>query len=250
MKKSRSNTSQSGMTLLEVMVALVIVSTTALPLLVSLGDAHRRVARANIKRQMKQLMEYKLAHILLDRPAEDQEPIYVDGVEGNFGEDFELADSDEKAYGFDDALYNYSYRIDSQEIDLGTTGGITGDEEDDEPNNNRRDADPGGSPVPGLGGAQGGEQTEEELGQLRYIVTLTVLFRNGNANFDQAMSVVTYVKHPHESEAMSGPDLGPGGAPGSGTGSGQAGVGTNTVDPTQGSNTLTGNSKGTGIFGR
>ncbi len=105
---------ESGMTLLEVMVALVIVSTTALPLLVSLGDAHRRVTRANIKRQMKQLMEYKLSHILLDRPAEDQEPIYVDGAEGNFGEDFELADSDEKAYGFDDALYNYSYRIDSQ----------------------------------------------------------------------------------------------------------------------------------------
>lgn len=231
MNNHASKSSQSGMTLLEVMVALVIVSTTALPLLISLGDAHRRVTRTNIKRQMKQLMEYKLAHILLDRPAEDQEPIYVDGAEGNFGEDFEAMDSDEKRYFFDDSLYNYSYRIDSQEIDLGSAGGITGEEIDDaedEPG----ERNPAGAPGLGIGAAGGEDQEEEELGQLRYIVTLTVFFRSGNANFDQAMSVVTYVKHPHESEAMSGPDLGPGGAA-SGLGSGEAGVGRNTTDPTR-----------------
>lgn len=216
------------MTLLEVMVALVIVSTTALPLLVSLGDAHRRVTRANIKRQMKQLLEYKLAHVLLDRPAEDKEPIYVDGVEGNFGEDFEISDSEEKAYFFDETLYNYSYRIDSQEIDLGSSGGVTGDEEDEDNSRNERESDPGGSPFGGIGG-EGGEEAEEELGQLRYIVTLTVLFRNGNANFDQAMTLVTYVKHPHESEAMTGPDLGNGGN-GNGPGGGEAGVGFNQGD--------------------
>ncbi len=226
MKTTKSTNPQSGMTLLEVMVALIIVSTTALPLLVSLGDAHRRVTRANIKRQMKQLMEYKLSHILLDRPAEDKDPIYVDGVEGNFGEDFELADSEEKAYFFDESLYNYSYRIDSQEIDLGSSGGITGDEEGDQDNSTRSRQDPAGDPGLGLGGAETEGQAEESQGQLRYIVTLTVLFRSGNANFDQAMSVVTYVRHPHESEAMTGPDLGPGG--GGGLGGGQAGTGANT----------------------
>ncbi len=106
--------------------------------------------------------------------------------------------------------------------------------------------------MPGFGGAEGGEQAEEELGQLRYIVTLTVFFRNGNANFDQAMSIVAYVKHPHESEAMTGPDLGPGGAPGSNTGSGEAGVGSNTTDPTRRSNSLTPSTstRGAGILGR
>ncbi len=220
------------MTLLEVMVALTIVATTALPLLISLADSHRRVADGAVKRKMKQLMEYKLAHILLDRPAEGQEPIYVDGAENNFGEEFELASADDISYFIEDeSLYYYSYRIDSEEIDLGTSGGITGEEEI-EPES--RAADPGGNPLGG-GFGDGEEEIEESLGQLRYLVTLTVFYNPGSAKFARSMSIVTYVKHPFESEAMSGPDLGPGGE---GVGSGEANVGAS-GDPTGSGNALT-----------
>ncbi|MCB9832439.1 MAG: type II secretion system protein [Planctomycetes bacterium] len=221
------------MTLLEVMVAIAIVATTAVPLLISLSDSHRRVADGAVKRKMKQLMEYKLAHVLLDRPAEGQEPIYVDGAENNFGEEFEAADSADISYSVkqDESLYYYSYRIDSEEIDLGTTGGITGNEEEDEADSRE---DPGGSPLGGLGGDAAGE--EESLGQLRYLVTLTVFYEPGNQRFARNMSIVTYVKHPFESEAMSGPDLGPGGG---NIGSGEAGVGSS-GDTTGASNAISG----------
>ncbi len=86
---SRPQSNESGITLVEVLVAMAIVSLVIAPLLLSIGDARRRVRDGQIKRTMKQLMEYKLAHILLDRPPEGEEPIYVDGTEGNFGEDFE-----------------------------------------------------------------------------------------------------------------------------------------------------------------
>ena len=52
-------------------------------------------------------------------------------------------------------------------------------------------------------------------------MTLSIFYRPGNANFDQYMSIVTYVKHPFESEAMTGPDLGTEGGDG-GIGSGEA----------------------------
>lgn len=211
-----------GLTMLEVIVTLLILSTCALPLLIALADAQRQIVRAKNQRVMKQLLEYKLAHVLLDQPAEGEEPIYVDGAEGNFGEDF--ANDPEKAYWFDEEMYSYSYRIDSEEIDLGTSGGITGEEEEfAEPEPPPSD-DPGGNPF-----GVGGEETEEELGQLRYRVTLTVFYRPGNANFDQNMSLVTYVRHPHHDEAMTGPDAGGGagglgGAGGGGPG-GEAGIG-------------------------
>lgn len=217
-----STRGDEGFSLLEVMVAFLILTTSAVPLLIALADSQRRVGDFETKRNMKQLMEYKLAHVLLDRPAEDQEPIYVDGAEGNFGDEFDILEG--KTYWHDEALYNYSYRIDSEEVDLGNGGGVTGEEEDDF--GSSRDRDPGGSPLDGIGGEEGEE--EEELGQLRYRVTLSVFYRPGNANFDKHMSIVTYVKHPFESEAMTGPDMGPGegGPPGMGEGEAIGGGGT------------------------
>lgn len=210
-----------GFSLLEVMVAFLILTTSAVPLLIALADSQRRVGDFETKRTMKQLMEYKLAHVLLDRPAEDQEPIYVDGAEGNFGDEFDILE--DKTYWHDEELYYYSYRIDSEEVDLGNGGGVTGEEDEfgEEDRRSSRNDDPGGSPLGGLGAGEEGEEEEEELGQLRYRVTLTVFYRPGNANFDQHMSIVTYVKHPFESEAMTGPDLGPGGGP-PGMGGGEA----------------------------
>ena len=207
MKAMAGRNSESGFTLLEVMVAFVILTASAVPLLIALADSQRRVFDSRVKRTMKQLMEYKLSHVLLDRPAEDQEPIYVDGAEGNFGEEFAAMDPQEKSYWFSDEMYFYSFRIDSEEIDLGLGGGLTGEESDEngrpsEPPPETPAADPGGDPF-GLGG--GGQ--EEDLGQLRYRVTLTILYHPGNANFDQHMSTVVYVKHPHQEETMSGPEL-------------------------------------------
>lgn len=192
--------SEAGITLVEVLVAMAIVSLVIAPLLLSIGDARRRVRDGQIKRTMKQLMEYKLSHILLDRPPEGEEPIYVDGTEGNFGEDFER-DLD-KAYWFDERYFDYWYRIDSEEVDLGGGGGVTGFEEDfNEP---EPIAEEGTEGAPGLGGA---EEAEEELSQLRYRVTLTVSYDTGNANFTQRMMVVTYVRHPQQAEEMTGPDM-------------------------------------------
>lgn len=189
--------SESGITLVEVLVAMAIVSLVIAPLLLSIGDARRRVRDGQIKRVMKQLMEYKLAHILLDRPPEGEEPIYVDGIEGNFGEDFER-DID-KAYWFDERYFDYWYRIDSEEVDLGAGGGVTGFEEDF----NEPEPEPTGEE-----GALGEEAAmEEDMGQLRYRVTLTVSFDTGNANFTQRMMVVTYVRHPQQAEDMTGPDM-------------------------------------------
>ncbi len=181
---------------------MAIVSLVIAPLLLSIGDARRRVRDGQIKRTMKQLMEYKLAHILLDRPPEGEEPIYVDGTEGNFGEDFER-DLD-KAYWFDERYYDYWYRIDSEEVDLGGGGGITGFEEDFNEPEPEPSAEEGGEGMAGLGGEA---EAEEDLGQLRYRVTLTVSFDTGNANFTQRMMVVTYVRHPQQPENMTGPDM-------------------------------------------
>ncbi len=206
MRVMAGRNSESGFTLLEVMVAFVILTASAVPLLIALADSQRRVFDSRVKRTMKQLMEYKLSHVLLDRPAEDQEPIYVDGAEGNFGEEFAAMDPQEKSYWFSDEMYYYSFRIDSEEIDLGLGGGLTGEETDPETSERapppELPGDPGGNPF-GLG--EGGQ--EEDLGQLRYRVTLTILYHPGNANFDQHMSTVVYVKHPHQEETMSGPEL-------------------------------------------
>ncbi|HGY91081.1 MAG TPA: type II secretion system protein [Planctomycetes bacterium] len=206
MRTMAGRNSEGGFTLLEVMVAFVILTASAVPLLIALADSQRRVFDSRVKRTMKQLMEYKLSHVLLDRPAEDQEPIYVDGAEGNFGEEFAAMDPQEKSYWFSDEMYFYSFRIDSEEIDLGLGGGLTGEEggeggQPPEPPPADPGADPAGDPF-GLGEGQ-----EEDLGQLRYRVTLTILYHPGNANFDQHMSTVVYVKHPHQEETMSGPEL-------------------------------------------
>lgn len=226
-----------GLTMLEVIVTLLILSTCALPLLIALADAQRQIVRAKNQRVMKQLLEYKLAHVLLDQPAEDEEPIYVDGAEGNFGEDF--ANDPEKAYWFDEEMYSYSYRIDSEELDLGSGGGITGEEESVAEPDPPPSSDPGGSPF----GVGEGEETEEDLGQIRYRVTLTVFYRPGNANFDQNMSLVTYVRHPHHDEAMSGPDMGGGGGGlGGGLGGGaggEAGIGAGTTTTNNGTRITT-----------
>lgn len=195
-RHERSN-KEAGITLVEVLVAMAIVSIAIAPLLLSIGDARRRVRDGQIKRTMKQLMEYKMAHILLDRPPEGEEPIYVDGTEGNFGEDFE-GDID-KAYWFDDRYYDYWYRIDSEEVDLGGGGGVTGFEDEIAEEEEIAANEEAGLP--------GEEIMEEDLGQLRYRVTLTVSFDVGNANFTQRMMVVTYVRHPQQPENMTGPDM-------------------------------------------
>lgn len=197
-----SRNGEAGITLVEVLVAMAVVSLVIAPLLLSIGDARRRVRDGQIKRTMKQLMEYKLSHILLDRPPEGEEPIYVDGTEGNFGEDFER-DLD-KAYWFDERYFDYWYRIDSEEVDLGRGGGITGFEEDFNEPEPEPIAEEGTEGAAGLGGAG---EAEEELSQLRYRVTLTVSYDTGNANFTQRMMVVTYVRHPQQSEEMTGPDM-------------------------------------------
>lgn len=215
----------AGMTLMEVMVAFVIMAITVTPMAISIGGARKRVRDGQTRRVLKQLLEYKLAHILLDKPAEDEEPIYVDGVEGNFGDDF--AGDMEKSFWFDDQLYYFNYRVSAEEIDLGGGGGITGEEDDAgfenrssrENENNSENA--GGSPFGGLGED---EEEEQDLGQIRYRVTLFVSFRPGSAIFDRHMSLCTYVRHPHGSEAMQGPDLGESGGGANGIGSGEAGA--------------------------
>ncbi|MCA9320452.1 MAG: type II secretion system protein [Planctomycetes bacterium] len=213
---TRRKNGQEGMTLLEVMVAFIILTASAVPLLIALADSQRRVADSQVKRRMKQMLEYKLSHVLLDRPAEDQEPIYVDGAEGNFGQEF--ANADDKSYWSEEDMFFYSYRIDSEEIDLGLSGGVTGSEEETRPPD--PEPDPGGDPL-GIGAAE-----EEDLGQLRYRVTLTIFYRPGNANFDQHLSTVVYVKHPHQSEQMTGPELegGAGNLMGAGEATGGAGT--------------------------
>ncbi|MEZ6194338.1 MAG: prepilin-type N-terminal cleavage/methylation domain-containing protein [Planctomycetota bacterium] len=231
-RRKAGRRSDSGLTMLEVIVTLLILSLTALPLLIALADAQRGIVRSKTKRVMKQLLEYKLAHVLLDRPGEDEEPIYVDGSEGNFGEDF--ANDPDKAYWFSEDMYFYSYRIDSEEIDLGTSGGITGEEEETRQPAPTPESDPGGSPF-----GENAEEETEELGQLRYRVTLTVFYQPGNANFNQHMSIVTYVKHPHHKETMTGPEAqggdGPGGLPGAAGGpGGEATIGGG--DPNSGGN--------------
>jgi len=206
---------QRGMTLLEVNVAIMIMAISVIPLLVSLGDARRKVTDGQVKRTMKQLLEYKLAFILLDKPAEGEEPLYVDGWEGNFGEEFD--NDPEKAYWFDEKYYYYSYRVDSEEVDLGMSGGITGEEFGEDPleEPSTESADAAGSPF-------GTGEEEEDLGQLRYRVTLFVSYQPGNALFDRHMSAVTYVRHPEFPETMQGPDLGAGGG---GIGGGEASAG-------------------------
>jgi hypothetical protein len=159
------------------------------------------VKSAEINRTMKQLLEYKMGQILLDQPPEGEEPIYVDGTEGNFGDDF-AADKD-KSFWFDEMYYHYSYRIDSEEVDLGSGGGITGEEEETAPEPEpRRDA--GAENPLGALGAEG--ESDEDLGQLRYRVTLTIMHHNNAAHLNRSMSAVAYVKHPQVKETMTGPE--------------------------------------------
>jgi prepilin-type N-terminal cleavage/methylation domain-containing protein len=212
----------AGFTLVEVVVAIAVMAIAIFPLIDSIKHSRQTIKSSQVKRTMKQLLEFKMSQILLDQPPEDEEPIYVDGAEGNFGEEFEADRT--KAYWFDAKYYNYSFRIDSQEVDLASAGGITG-EEDESAREDEKDRAPEGSSDDPLGlGA--GQEEEEELGQLRYLVTLTIFYRTGNPHADRAMTAVTYVKHPREKETMSGPDMGPagaGGLPGGGEAKGGSG---------------------------
>ena len=197
---------EAGMTLLEVTVAVMLMAISVVPLLISLGGARKRVYDGQVKRTMKQLMEFKLGDMLLDRPEEGDDPIWIDGTEGNFGEQFE--NDPTKAAWFEEKYYNYSYRIDAEEVDHGTGGGTTGLEEsatepaEPEPEQPENPFGAGGGSNP-FGGGE-----EEELGQIRYRVTLTIYYHPGNASFNRRMSVVTYLRDPHGDEAMSGPGSG------------------------------------------
>lgn len=213
---------QGGLTLLEVMVAMAVMSIAIFPLIDAIRDSRVVVRESEVRRTMRQLIDYKMMQILMDQPPEGQEPIYVDGAEGNFGSEFE--NDKDKEYWFDQKYYNYSFRIDSEEVDLGLVS--SEEEEEDEANrtsdDRRTQAATGSSPF----GDLGGEGSDESQSQLRYKVTLTVFFRTGNRRLDQSMSVVTYVKHPHEKEAMTGPKAGgEAGANGLGAGAGQVGQG-------------------------
>ena len=233
----RARSAAGGFTLLEVVVAIAVMTIAMFPLLDSVKHSRQAVKSAEIMRTMKQLLEYKMAQILLDQPPEGEEPIYVDGAEGNFGEDF-AADKD-KAYWFEDKYYHYSYRIDSEEVDLGSGGGITGEEEEQtaaERERERQAQDAAASPLGALGGAA---EEEEDLGQLRYRVTLSIFHHNNLSKLNRTMSAVVYVKHPRAKETMTGPE-GAGGAPG-----GQGGTGGMLGGMTQ----TTGSGGQMGIFG-
>ena len=207
--KTANRRPDAGMTMIEVVVATLILGVAIVPLLLSLGDARRRVSESRNRRVMKQLLDFKLAQCLLDQPTEDKEPIYVDGYEGNFGDEFE--NDSTKAYFFDERLFQFAYRLDSEEVDLGSGAGLDDDlYNEDEPLPSESDPE---SPFGAMG-------DEEDPGQLRYRVTLTVFYHAGNARWDKYMSIVTYVKHPYEDETMSGPDASGAGGLGGGAGGG------------------------------
>ena len=112
------------MTLLEVVIALLLFALMSTVLLTGQGTAARAVERAEVMRDMAELLSFRLNMIVL-QPGE-----YDDGDSGEFpasGKSSRLVDEDEL---FEDRYSGYTWEVTIQEtIGAGASGNVTVDGE-------------------------------------------------------------------------------------------------------------------------
>ena len=114
-----------GLTLLEVVIALLLFALMSTVLLTGQGTAARSVERAEVMRDMAELLSFRLNMIVL-QPGE-----YEDGDNGEFpssGKSSRLVDEDEL---FEDRYRGYTWEVTIQEtIGAGASGNVTIDGEE------------------------------------------------------------------------------------------------------------------------
>jgi prepilin-type N-terminal cleavage/methylation domain-containing protein len=200
-----------GLTLLEVMIALMLFSLMSTILLSGQGTATRSIEKAEAMRAMAELLSFRLNMVVL------QPKDYEDGERGTFPESSKssrLVDEDEI---FGDRYEGYTWEVTIAEtIGAGSSGSVS--IEGEEPRNALFSEEGSGS---GAEGDDGGEEEEVEADQVDRMMLITVTvyppnYDEADADDPEAIkprSVWTAIHLPEEeSEGGPGPDSGPGSA--------------------------------------
>jgi len=215
----RPRSREDGFTLLEVLVALAVISFAAVSFNVIVGGAMNRALVTKTNRQLRQLVEYQMGQISVGKLHPDEEDPFPDGQSGAFDD----------VGGYPEEYQAFSWTLQREEIP------ICGTNEDDLEKAGFRKEEGGTGLVRAqtddiLAGKD--EHLEKPEGQFKSRVTLTVRWSGRDADEDQLFSIVTYLPVNGEEEQQGGAG-GAGGdpnAPGGPAGAGGANAGKETLD--------------------
>ena len=222
----------SGFTLVEVIAALVIVSTVMVYALAAIGNATDKVLDTVNRRKMSYLMQIVMADVEIGRLSPDEETErFEEGYVGTFEGFGSIDDPDEYA--------NYEYVVEVLRDEV-----VVGGNEDEFKEAGFTEGADGtliGEPVSNdVGyGELFGEGGVPEDGQLKRVVV--IMIRRMDDDDSKAMRVMTYLPYPGEEErqitpggvlgGLGGPGAaGAGGAGGAGDGAEAIGVGSRGAD--------------------
>jgi prepilin-type N-terminal cleavage/methylation domain-containing protein len=194
---SGSHSREAGFTILEVLVALLIVGIAITGFQTVTGGAYERAIVTKINRQMRHLVAYQMGQITVGKLHPEEEDPFPDGQSGTF----------EDVGGYPEEYQAFTWTIRREEIPI-----VGSTEEDLEKAGFRKE--PGGSGYSRpqtddiLSGAD--EHVEKPEGQFKSRVILTVRWHAENADEDREFSIETYLPVNGEEEEGGGGPGGPG----------------------------------------
>jgi len=186
-----------GLTLLEVVIALLLFALMSTVLLTGQGTAAQAIAKAEVMRDMAELISFRLNMVVL-QPNE-----YEDGDQGGFpaqGKNSRLVDEEE---AFADRYRGYSWEVSIAEtIGAGASGTVSIEGED--PRQTLFDSEGGGG---GESGGEADEELEADAVDRMLLITVTVYppgwqeTDRGEADAIQPRSAWTAIHLPTETDA-------------------------------------------------
>lgn len=200
LRRRRANAARGGFTLVEVVVALVIVASAFLPLMASLGSSAEKVLDATLHRKMRYLMQIQAADVEIQQikppgEGEDEEDAerYEEGSRGTF-EAFASEDmpGEYDAFTWEVEIYREELicggsddpeALEEAGFETGPSGEIIGRPVSNDP----RD-----------------EGEEEPEGQMKRLMVLTVRCEGEDADHDLAYRIMTYLPIPGEEDRQIG----------------------------------------------
>lgn len=227
---------ESGFTLLEVMVTLMILGFSMVGLQASLGTAVDLAITTKAQRQARGLLAYQMGQVSVGVLTPDEEDPFPDGQTGHF----------EDVGGYPEEYSIFEWSIRKEEVSIcggdestmqeagfraGDDGKLTRpvDTYRAQAASNRASgarADAGGD------GGRSEEELETPEGQFKQRVVLTVTYRPGTVELDRTFSLITYLPIPDEAmnfadQQSARADAQGGANGGSGSGAGLAGAAAN-----------------------
>jgi prepilin-type N-terminal cleavage/methylation domain-containing protein len=198
-ENARTPASQRGFTLLEVLITLAILGYLVPLLQTTIETSFDRALTTKVNRQLRALANYQIGQITVGKIHPSEEDPFPDGQSGTFDD----------VGGYPEEYENFSWSVRREEVP------ICGANEDDLLKAGFQKSENGALARPLTGDVLSGSDpnVEKPAGQFKCRVTLTVHWRGSSADFDQDLTIVTYLPVDGEEDSSAG---GAGGGPGAG----------------------------------